>query len=260
MPSLRDAYLDLVLGGCCVGCALPGRALCVSCAADLPVTASPCTPRPCPPGLAPAYACGPYDGVLRALVVEHKERGLRAVRADLSLLLARAVVAAVAAAGVEDGDGLLLVPVPSRRSSVRARGDDPTYAMTRGAARLLHGAGRPARETGLLRLRPGVVDQAGLDREARRRNLDRSMAVRTSALRRLAASERRAHVVICDDVLTTASTVREAQRALEAVGVRVLAVACVAATPRRTGPGRLGSGRIHDETSGGSLPPPRGLH
>lgn len=235
VSSWRDAYLDLLLGGSCVGCARPGRALCARCRAGLPEVAVPATLRPCPPGLAPTYACGPYEALLRALVVEHKERGLRSVRADLSLLLARAVLSAVAGSGVDADDSLLLVPVPSRRSSVRARGDDPTYAMTRGAARLLdHGV----RETGvarLLRLRPGVVDQAGLDRTARASNLHRSMAVRAPALRRL-CDERDPggrQVVICDDVLTTGATVREAQRALESVGVAVLAVACVAATPRR---------------------------
>ena len=40
-------------------------------------------------------------------------------------------------------------------------------------------------------------------------------------------------LVICDDVVTTGATLREAQRALEAVGLEVTAVAAVAATRRR---------------------------
>ena len=63
------------------------------------------------------------------------------------------------------------------------------------------------------------------------------MACPARAVRRQAG--RRAHVVVCDDVITTGATAREAQRALEAAGVTVLAVAAVAATTRRhrrTGP------------------------
>ena len=52
-------------------------------------------------------------------------------------------------------------------------------------------------------------------------------------LRRLARRLPEAHVVVCDDVLTTGATVREAQRALEAVGLGVRAIATVAATRRR---------------------------
>ena len=43
----------------------------------------------------------------------------------------------------------------------------------------------------------------------------------------------RARIVVCDDVITTGVTLRESQRALEAVGLEVAAVAAVAATRRR---------------------------
>ncbi len=105
--------------------------------------------------------------------------------------------------------------------------------MTKGAAACLRSAGVDAVAWPLLRLLPGVVDQAGLDAAERAANLARSMACSVPALRRLASTRPRSRVVICDDVLTTGATLREAQRALESVGVSIEAAAVVAATQRR---------------------------
>jgi predicted amidophosphoribosyltransferase len=223
---LRDAARDLLLGTHCVGCAHPGRLLCHDCAELLPTGARVVWPSPTPPGLVLPYAAASYDGTVKAMVLGHKERRLLALRRPLGELLAQAV----AAAGT-DGP-LVLVPVPSRRASVRARGHDPTYSMTAGAAAALRAVGADAVAWSLLRLLPGVVDQAGLDVAERAANLARSMACSVPALRRLARSRPSARVVVCDDVLTTGATLREAQRALEGVGLTVASAAVVAATVR----------------------------
>lgn len=242
-PGLRDGAVDLLLGGTCLGCERPGRLLCTGCAAGLPTTAVPCWPSPAPPGLVTPFAVGPYDGLLRAMVVGHKERRLLALTRVLGALLACSVRAAVAAA---EGP-VLLVPTPSRPTSVRSRGHDPMAAMTRAAATTL-GAGVGV--VPLLRTRRGLVDQAGLDSAQRHTNLAGSMRVHPRRLDALARRGQAVHVVLCDDVLTTGSTAREGQRALEAVGLRPLAVAVVAATRRRSPPRNL-----HGVSSGPAVPP-----
>ena len=228
---LPDALGDLLLGSSCVGCARPGRVLCRTCAATLPETAVPTWPSPTPPGLVTPFAAAEYAGLVRAMVLAHKEHGVLDLAAPLGWLLAGAVAAALADRVTGPA---VLVPVPSRPASVRSRGHDPTLVITARAAALLRATGRSATVAPLLRLRPGVRDQAGLDAEERRANLDGSMRCPSRALARLAARRPRAHVVVCDDVLTTGATAREAHRALEAVGLGVVAIAVAAATRRRT--------------------------
>ena len=70
---------------------------------------------------------------------------------------------------------VVLVPVPSRPRTVRARGHDPTRTITARAARQLRSGGLDVEVRRLLRLRPGVVDQAGLDAAERAANLAGSM-------------------------------------------------------------------------------------
>lgn len=222
--TLRDAYVDLVLGGRCAGCDRPGRLLCERCRSSLP--SKPCQVRTDPVSPAPVWAAAAYDGLVREMILGVKERRMLGLARPLGELLAAAVVAT----GPTRHRRLVVVPVPSRRSSVRERGHDSTSLIGRRATSLLRAAGWDIQLAELLRTRPGLRDQAGLDRAGRAANLAGGFTCPSAGLRRLARRAPYATVVICDDVVTTGATAREAQRALAAVGMAVAGVATVAAT------------------------------
>jgi len=229
--TVLDGAIDLLLGGSCVGCARPGRLLCRGCRDELPGVAAPAWPTPVPAGLVEPWAASAYEGTVRSMVLGLKERRLLGLAVPLARLLAAAV-----SCELPRGSPLVLAPVPSRPRVVRARGHDPTHTITVRAARLLRSRGLDAEVRRLLRLRAGVADQSGLDAAARAANLAGSMQPHARAVGRLLRRPDHLRVVVCDDVLTTGSTAREAQRALEEVGLEVARVATVAATPRRSRP------------------------
>jgi predicted amidophosphoribosyltransferase len=232
--ALSDAGRDLVLGSTCVGCETPGRPLCRACEDALPRHGRPAWPSPTPPGLAPPFAAGAYDSVLKDMVNQHKEHAVFALATPLGRVLAEVVhdlLAHLVDARCSATGPVRLVPVPSRPPVVRARGHDPMLRVTRAAARRLRQHGVDARVCRLLVSRSPVADQSTLGAEARAANLAGSMSCRRAA----AAVERAGNglTVVVDDVLTTGATAREAQRALEHAGLAVLGVATVAATRKR---------------------------
>ena len=171
--TVLDGALDLLLGGSCVGCARPGRLLCPACQSEIPGRAAPAWPTPTPAGLVEPWAASVYEGTVRAMVLGLKERRLLGLAVPLARLLAAAV-----SCELPLGSPVVLVPVPSRPRTVRARGHDPTRTITVRAARQLRSEGFDVAVHRLLRLRAGVVDQAGLDATERAANLSGSMQAR----------------------------------------------------------------------------------
>jgi predicted amidophosphoribosyltransferase len=223
--SVVGALADLLLPRTCAGCALPGAVLCSSCAALLtrPRLAAP---RRFPERFPPTVAAGAYAGPVRPAVLAFKERG----RAELARPLGAALALAVAAvtSAVPGRRPVVLVPVPSSRAALRARGRDHVRELTGSAVAELRAAGLPAAESRLLRRRGRVLDSAGLSAAQRRANIagtfEAALPVPPGAL-----------LVLVDDVVSSGATLTEAAAVLGAAArpadLPVLA-AVVAATPR----------------------------
>ena len=232
-----------MLGAACVGCEAPGRALCADCVDLLPHGGRVSWPTPTPPGLAVPFAGGEYDGLLKVMVNEHKEHAVFALARPLGQVLSAVVLDLLEALTDQaPAVGVDLVPVPSRPGVVRRRGHDPLLRVTRVAAAALRCRGIDASVRRQLVAGRPVLDQATLDAADRARNLVGSMRSR-----RVVLPDPEALVVVVDDVLTTGSTTREAQRALEEAGTPVVGIATVAATRKRLAAGSGGE-------SGGRLP------
>lgn len=210
MRSFR--LLDLILPQRCAGCAAPATAWCERCARTLgaPVPVAR-------PGLASAYALGPYLGPARKAVLAYKERGRR----ELAAHLGRALAAALPALPPVRAGPLLLVPAPSRPAAARARGGQHMTTVARRCAEHLPGAVVvPA-----LRLDGRAADSVGLAAPERAANL----------LGRLHPNTRHpppadVPAIVLDDVITTGATATACTEVLRSIGVPVAAVLALTAT------------------------------
>jgi predicted amidophosphoribosyltransferase len=176
-------------------------------------------------GLPQPWAVAEYAGPVRSALLAHKEHGRLALGVPLGAALARAVQAAAGGRRA-----LVVVPAPSRRAAVRARGHDPTLRLARVAASLLRRQGYDVGVAPVLRMRRQVIDQSGLGAAQRAANLAGAVQVPS----RLAVLVAGHAVIVVDDVITTGATLRESAHALRAAGATVPATAVVAATARRS--------------------------
>ncbi|KOU29628.1 hypothetical protein ADK52_05640, partial [Streptomyces sp. WM6372] len=171
----------LVLPAGCGGCGASRVLLCADCARALSgAAAGRVRPSPGPAGLPVVYAAAAYEGAVREVVLAHKERGAAGpLGAALAAAVGRAVEGAVGTGGAAGaaGEELVLVPVPSARRQVRARGHDPARRTALAAAARLRRGGVRARVASVLRQVRPVADQAGLGARERRENLTGALGV-----------------------------------------------------------------------------------
>lgn len=173
----------------------------------------------------PCRAACEHSGPAGRAVVSFKDDQVRRLAGPLAHLLASAVGDALADAQAPSGVPVWLVPIPSRRSAVRARGADHVAVLAGRASRLLRRAGVPAFRCQALAHVRDSRDQVGLSRQQRRRNVDRT-------LRALDLPE--GVIVVVDDVTTTGATLAEGLRAFGRAGRRVECAAAVTwAAPAR---------------------------
>ncbi|MYX34149.1 ComF family protein [Streptomyces sp. SID8377] len=242
MRSWWREMSGLLLPAECAGCGAPRTVLCEECGAALHEPgAREVRPDAPPDGLPAVWAATVYTDQPRAVLLAHKERGALGLARPLGEALAGAVYAAVRGGGGggapemrrrEAGTPLpppaltpfLIVPVPSSRRAVAARGHDATKRLALAAATDLRRDSLTVRVAAVLRQRREVADQAGLGARDRPANLSGALTAVRGADRLL----RTAPVVLVDDLMTTGASLAAAARAVEEAGGRVLAAAVVA--------------------------------
>ncbi|MEO3871261.1 ComF family protein [Nonomuraea sp. B12E4] len=226
---MLSSVLDLVVPSACAGCGAGGTRCCAGCLAALTAAPARRLPEPSPPGLPDCWSAAVYDGVVRRAVVAYKERGAVALAAVLAQAMAFTVLAAVRSGAFGPDGPFAVVPVPSGRRALRARGHDPVGRLAVLVARMLRMSGMQAVVWKGLGQARRVVDQAGLSSAERGANLRGSLRVPGAAKGPPAA-----RALLLDDIVTTGATLVEAARALRAAGVDVPLAVTAAATRRRS--------------------------
>lgn len=216
---------DLLFARACVGCRTAGQWWCAQC--DRSLTHEPFAPVtvPRPAGLPRVVSALDYDGPVRRLILARKTLGIRALDDPLGRALASAVIGVVA----NRRGPIALVPVPSSRSTARARGEQVMSNVAARAALALRERGLRVVVLSGLSSRGSRSAQKSLSSAERLRNVSGTFTGRGLA------SDTPA-VVVVDDVITTGATLADACRAVRSGDVRLLGAATVAATlPTRVG-------------------------
>ncbi len=208
---------DLFRGGVCRDCwdslPVPGAGRCRRCDEALPGVPDPALCGRClldPPDFERLRAAAAYRGSARRILLAFKFQG-----ADY--LASRLAAAIIQRLGRPEADEIAAVPATLRAR--RARGYHPAGALGAAVASRLDlpfAAGR------LVKVRETEI-QSSLPAVRRARNVHGAFQVRGTPLR---------HVLLVDDVATSAATARECARQLTLAGASTVTVWCFARASR----------------------------
>jgi len=201
-----------VCGGCWSAVAAHTYPGCPVCGDPEAGADGPCLDcRTVPPAWQAAASFGPYQDVLRDLVVLFKERGVDELAAPFADLAA----GAARAAGWPAPDAL--VPVPTAWTRRLRRGFDHTALFARHLADRL---GAPSRR---------VLRRRGTGRQVGR---TRAQRLRLTAAQFPVAAGVTGRVILIDDVFTTGGTAAACAASLRRAGAREVRVLTLARTPQ----------------------------
>ena len=244
--SLRDVLLPRG----CAGCDMPDAVLCDDCRASgggfmsfaMPGTVS-----------GRAIACGAYRGPLRRAILRWKDHGDEECDGPFADMMADALLSS----GLLASDPMpvtTLVPAPSSPRSMRERGRWHMRNVTNSLARSLRRRGMDVDTAALLRTMKTSgksVQMHGAAQRSRRLQGHIVIAARPPYPR---------NVILVDDIVTTGTTARQCVQALNAAGIHVTTVICLARTlragekHRRLAKYPPAGGRGHGEPEGGHPP------
>lgn len=236
MKPYVTSGLNLLFPPRCVGCGQSVGAphsLCSQCFAQMHFITDPMCPRcgtaypyeveegaeclPCmetPPHYATLRAVWEYSDHARPLITQFKYGDQTHRLPGLARQL-RQVAGQLAACDA-------VIPVPMHKARLRQRRFNQSSLLAHG---LVRGSQVPVWDNALLRTR-NTPPQAGLDREARLKNVSGAFTVNHAYAMRL----RNATVMLVDDVVTTGATIDACCHALRNAGVRAIHVVSLAKT------------------------------
>lgn len=207
----------------CLGCYKGSSSLCDDCA--LYWTYQPSIVQKIP---FPMYAIAPYSMEVSRVVLLAKENG----NVQAQSMLATAIAQSLASATPQNFKECFLVPIPSKRSSIRRRGEKFLIPILSEVTKIMSSKSETHYSVAeILEIQRSVRDQSGLTSKERVANMKSAYRVKlpVKSEKNFAANP----VIIVDDVITTGSTMASAYRALKERNLTVIAGAAACASSAR---------------------------